>query len=76
MGKTTAPQDNAERVVYVSDRDLAKRYHNHRSALWRWVETRDFPKPIRLSPGCTRWKLDEVEQWEARQATAPKRTNS
>ncbi|WP_379862581.1 helix-turn-helix transcriptional regulator [Mameliella alba] len=24
-----------------------------------------FPKPVTLTPGCTRWKLADLEAWEA-----------
>jgi prophage regulatory protein len=51
--------------VYVSDRQVALRYGMHRSAVWRWVKTiPDFPKPVVLSPGCTRWKLADIVAWE------------
>lgn len=52
--------------TYLSDLQLAERYSVHRSTPWRWV-TADptFPKPVSLSPGCTRWRLAELERWEA-----------
>lgn len=53
--------------IYVSDRDLAKRFKTSRGTIWRWPATRGFPAPVKLSPGCTRWKLCEVESWEAGQ---------
>ena len=53
--------------IYLSDRDLATRYGASRATIWRWVPNRGFPKPIRFSPGCTRWKLSDVEAWESRQ---------
>ncbi|TKW67168.1 MAG: AlpA family phage regulatory protein [Paracoccus denitrificans] len=28
----------------------------------------DFPQPVKLTPGCTRWKLSEIEAWEAAKA--------
>ena len=56
--------------TYLSDRQLAERYKVHRTTLWRWVERNQFPKPVKLSPGCTRWKLSDVEAWEAKQGGA------
>lgn len=53
--------------IYVSDRDLAKRYKKSRATIWRWLATLGFPAPVKLSPGCTRWRLSEVEAWEERQ---------
>lgn len=57
--------------TYITDRTLAVRYEVHRTTPWRWVQTRPgFPKPVTLTPGCTRWKLSEIEAWEARCADA------
>lgn len=51
---------------YLSDTHLAKRFNVSRNTVWRWHrETPEFPRAIRLTPGCTRWKLSEVESWEA-----------
>lgn len=58
--------DDAPSIVYVSDQMIAGRYSVSRQTVWRWLKTdRTFPKPISLSPGCTRWRLDEIEAWEA-----------
>lgn len=58
-------------IVYVSDQNLAGRYSVSRQTVWRWLKTDPtFPKPISLSPGCTRWRLDEVERWEAARRAA------
>ncbi|MDO6584818.1 AlpA family phage regulatory protein [Salipiger sp. 1_MG-2023] len=52
-------------VTYISDRQVAERYGVSRPTIWAWVKTDDsFPKPTKLSPGCTRWKLDELLEWE------------
>lgn len=55
--------------MFLTDKQLAARYGVTRPTIWGW--TRDdptFPKPIKLSPGCTRWKLAEIEAWEASKA--------
>lgn len=54
-------------ATYIDDRALAARYAVSRATVWRWVKTERLPKPIRLSPGCTRWRLSEVEDWERQQ---------
>ncbi len=56
-------------TVYLSDRNFAARYDNHRT----WPSRRlkadpNFPKPVKLSPGCTRWRLADVLEWEAMKA--------
>ncbi|MBY6121280.1 AlpA family phage regulatory protein [Mameliella alba] len=51
---------------YLSDTQVAARYNVHRSTPWRWVKSDPtFPKPVTLTPGCTRWKLADLEAWEA-----------
>lgn len=52
-------------MQYLSDRDMAARFGTTRSTIWRWVGTNSLPKPIKLSTGCTRWKLADVEAWES-----------
>jgi len=57
--------------MYVSDKQIAERYGVTRPTVWRWLKTDPaFPKPISLSPGCTRWKLDEIESWETARRAA------
>ncbi len=51
--------------AFLTDLDLGARYGVHRSTPWRWAKADpDFPKPVTLSPGCTRWLLSEIEGWE------------
>lgn len=52
--------------TYLSDQQLAARYNVHRSTPWRWKKFYpDFPEPVRLGPQTTRWKLSDIEAWEA-----------
>ena len=52
--------------TYLSDVQLSARYGVHRTTPWRWAKSNPtFPKPVTLTPGCTRWKLSEIEAWEA-----------
>lgn len=54
------------KVTYIRDTDLASRYEVDRTTIWRWSQSKTykFPAPVKLSPGCTRWRLSDVEQWE------------
>ncbi len=56
--------------TYISDLQLAARYGIHRTTPWRWAQEGKFPKPVKLTAGCSRWKLSEVEAWEAARAAA------
>jgi len=56
-------------MTYLTDIDIAERYGVHRTTPWGWAKSDpDFPKPVRLSDRCTRWRLDELEAWEASKA--------
>ena len=50
---------------YGSDRDLAAKFGVHRGTIWRWVAAGVLPRPISITPGCSRFDLDEVEAAEA-----------
>lgn len=50
---------------FLSDVEFSARYGIHRMTIWRWLKTDPkFPKPIKLSPRCTRWKLEDILAWE------------
>ena len=58
-------------AIYLSDRQIGARFNVHHLTPRRWLKTDPtFPKPIRLTPGCTRWKLSDIEAWEASKANA------
>jgi predicted DNA-binding transcriptional regulator AlpA len=43
----------------------AGRLNVSKSTIWRWAQTRpDFPGPIKLGPGITRWSLSDIEAFE------------
>lgn len=50
--------------IYLSDTQLAERFSVSRSTIWRWVSTGRLHKPKKLSPGCSRWLLSEIEEFE------------
>ncbi|NML61852.1 AlpA family phage regulatory protein [Massilia sp. RP-1-19] len=35
------------------------------TTLWRMVAAGTFPKPIKLSPGCTAWRVEDIREWMA-----------
>lgn len=56
---------------YLTDNQLAERYGVHRVTIWRWVKgPNGFPHPVKLAGGCSRWRLSEIERWEAGRAAA------
>ena len=57
--------------IYLSDTQVAARYRVHRGTIRRWERTDpNFPKSIKLSAGCTRWKLAELLTWEGTKAAS------
>lgn len=57
--------------AYLSDNKLAERFGVHRTTIWRWHRDHpDFPRFVKLSPGCVRWRLSEIEAWAQSKAEA------
>ena len=54
-------------MQYLSDKSVAERYDTSRATVWRWAREDDFPTPVKLSNGTTRWKLSDLQAWEAKQ---------
>jgi predicted DNA-binding transcriptional regulator AlpA len=50
---------------YIPDLEVAEPYSVSRATVWRWVRDSKLPPPVRLSEGCTRWLLSDIEAWEA-----------
>ncbi len=43
---------------------VAEKLTVSRATVWRYVASnKDFPRPIKLSRGCARWRSDEVDAW-------------
>lgn len=55
-------------ATYFSDRQLAARYAVHPKTVWSWVRRGEFPEPMKLTAGCTRWRSTDVEAWESERA--------
>ncbi|MFP3984117.1 MAG: helix-turn-helix transcriptional regulator [Desulfurivibrionaceae bacterium] len=50
--------------IFLSDKQVADRYGVGRGTIWRWVRSNSFPKPVKISPGCSRWPKAEIETHE------------
>lgn len=53
------------RQIYIPDTAVAERYGINRITVWRWAAAGRIPKPVKLSPGCTRWRISDLEAVEA-----------
>jgi len=57
--------------IYITDRQIGARFNVHHLTPRRWLKTDPtFPKPVRLTPGCSRWRLSDIEAWESAKANA------
>lgn len=54
-----------ETQLYLSDNQLAARFGISRNSIWRLVKTGQLPEPIRLFKSTTRWRVADIEQFEA-----------
>lgn len=52
--------------MYLSDKSVADRYDTTRSTVWRWTKEGKLPRPVKVTNGTTRWKLRDLEAWEAK----------
>jgi predicted DNA-binding transcriptional regulator AlpA len=50
---------------YLSVRHVAERFDVSVNTVWRWAALNPrFPKPIKLGPGCSRWRLADLAEFE------------
>ena len=45
---------------YLSATQVAGRYNVSTDTIWRWSRNGDLPRPVKLSPGSTRWRLSDL----------------
>lgn len=63
--------DYTKERPFLTDKETAARYRVSPSTVWRWVQAGAFPNPVKLGPGCTRWRLVDLETFEtSREARA------
>jgi predicted DNA-binding transcriptional regulator AlpA len=56
-------------TIYLRDTDLARRFNVHRATIWNWVREYGFPRPVKLTDSCTRWRASDVAAWEVQRST-------
>lgn len=55
---------------YLTVKEVCQRLSIGKSTVWAWSTENRFPKPVRLSSRCTRWRLSEIVVWERDMASA------
>ena len=64
--------DNLPGAAMISVKALATVMEKGISTVWRnCQQDPDFPRPIRLGPGCTRFKVSDIRAYLAVKASAP-----
>ena len=43
---------------------VARRYNVTRATIWAWMSQGRIPQPMRITPGCSRWSLEDLRAWE------------
>jgi predicted DNA-binding transcriptional regulator AlpA len=55
--------------TFLSPEQVAARFGVSKTTIWRWRGSKNnFPQPFTLSSGTTRWRLADLEAWEAEQS--------
>jgi len=52
-------------IIYLSVEQVAARYNVSKDTIWRWRRDGDLPKPVKLGGRTSRWRLSDIEAWEA-----------
>ncbi len=50
--------------TYLSMKQVCERFGVSRAAINRWRAKGDFPPARQFSPGCVRWPLSAIIEWE------------
>ena len=50
---------------FLNVEQVARRYNTSIASIWRWKSEGHFPAPVRVGKGCTRWRLSDLEAYEA-----------
>lgn len=69
--RSYSQRENVQR--YLSVRQVADRFSVSVQTVWRWKkESPEFPQPVLLSPGTTRWRMSDLAAFERNLAGEPK----
>ncbi len=50
---------------YLSVDQVATRFGVSKDSIWRWKRDGEFPKAYKLGGRTARWRLSDIEEWEA-----------
>lgn len=44
--------------------EVSMRYKVSRATIWRWAKEGRLPQPVKLAPGTTRWRAEDLQAFE------------
>lgn len=56
-------------TVYLTVRQVAEQLGVSTDSIYRWKRHGEFPAAVKLGPGSVRWRLADVQAWEATRTT-------
>lgn len=64
-GKSPLKAETETSLRFLTINDVAQRFEVSRVTIWRWVKNdKNFPAPVKLSPGTSRWFEDQFLDFE------------
>lgn len=54
------------KAIYFTVEEVADRYRVSTATIWRWKRDGDFPRAVKVGPGCTRWRLNDIIEHESK----------
>ena len=55
MSATTNPD-----LLFINVAQVAERYGISVDTVWRWSRSGDFPRPVKIGPNVTRWRMSDL----------------
>lgn len=52
-------------TIYLTVKQVAKRYGVSTDSIWRWKNEGHFPEPVRVGKNTTRWRLSDLIEYES-----------
>lgn len=49
---------------YLTPKAVCRDLHISNSTLWNWVASGHLPKPVKIGPRATRFRLEDIERFE------------
>lgn len=50
--------------MFLSVREVGRRYSVSVATIWRWTAKNEFPQPVKIGRGSTRWALESLQAFE------------